>query len=270
MKFTIKQAAIEVLKQEKCPLTIKEIYNRIIQKDLYHFKAEKPLSIVRIEVRRHCIGINFPSASPTKYFTILNDGRYWIKDVPIPIKEKNVITQESQSSDDKIIIRLKNLSGEHKVRFKNQVLTQIKQIEPENFEVFCKKLLFVYGFNKMTVTSISKDGGIDGYGKLKVGLSSLNVAFQCKRWRQSIVSRPDIDRFRGAIQGEFEQGIFFTTSKYSKEALKASIKKGAVPIILIDGLQIIDIMIEKRFGVEIENLPIYINALDSVLNEDVD
>jgi restriction system protein len=31
---------------------------------------------------------------------------------------------------------------------------------------------------------------------------------------------------------------------------------------------IVDIMIEKKFGIDIEDIPIYINALDVVLNED--
>lgn len=81
------------------------------------------------------------------------------------------------------------------------------------------------------------------------------------------VSRTEIDKFRGAIQGEFEQGIIFTTSKFTKDALSATRKPGAVPIILIDGDSLVEIMIEKRFGIEIENLPIYINALDNVLND---
>jgi len=36
---------------------------------------------------------------------------------------------------------------------------------------------------------------------------------------------------------------------------------------LIDGNALIDIMIEKRFGVETDNIPIYSNALDNILNE---
>lgn len=45
-----------------------------------------------------------------------------------------------------------------------------------------------------------------------------------------------------------------------------SIKQGAVPIILIDGRMIVDIMIEKQFGIEHEDLPIYINAIDKIFS----
>ena len=99
-----------------------------------------------------------------------------------------------------------------------------------------------------------------------IGLAYMKVAFQCKRWNAGVVARKEIDAFRGAIQGEYEQGIFFTTSSFTKEAMNYSIKQGAVPVILIDGNMIVDFMIEKQFGIEHENLPIYINALDQILS----
>jgi restriction system protein len=133
-----------------------------------------------------------------------------------------------------------------------------------DFEKFCMQLLKVYGFSNVEVTQKSRDGGIDGFGKLKVGLAHMQVAFQCKRWDNTTISRKEIDAFRGAIQGEYEQGIFFTTSSFSKEAMNASIKKGAVPVILIDGNMIVEFMIEKQFGIEYENLPIYVNAIDKI------
>ncbi len=43
---------------------------------------------------------------------------------------------------------------------------------------------------------------------------------------------------------------------------------GAVPIIMIDGEGIIDIMIEKRFGVQTESVPVYINALDLAVSDE--
>lgn len=64
------------------------------------------------------------------------------------------------------------------------------------------------------------------------------------------IQRPEIDRFRGAAQGSYEQGIFFTTSTFSKGAIDASIKSGAIPIVLLDGLAIVDLMIQRKIRVE--------------------
>ena len=147
------------------------------------------------------------------------------------------------------------------------ILANLRRLHPATFEEFARRLLEAYGFLDVVVTQYSKDGGIDGHGKLKVGLAHLNVAFQCKRFNRISIGRPEIDKFRGAIQGQFEQGIFFTTSQFAKGVEAASFRPGAVPIILIDGEAIIDLMIEKQFGVQVEQLPIYSYALDLVFSE---
>ena len=78
---------------------------------------------------------------------------------------------------------------------------------------------------------------------------------------------PEIDGFRGAIQGSCEQGYFFTTSGFSSGAKDKSFKVGAVPVILIDGEAIVDLMIEKRFGVGEEPSSLFINELDTVITK---
>lgn len=161
---------------------------------------------------------------------------------------------------------VREMHHEYVDAFRLKILNQLKCLNPYEFEKFCMNLLEVYGFIDLSVTQKSRDGGIDGFGKLKIGLAYMNVAFQCKRWNTGVVARKEIDAFRGAIQGEYEQGIFFTTSSFTKEAMNYSIKQGAVPVILIDGNMIVDFMIEKQFGIEHENLPIYINALDQILS----
>lgn len=130
------------------------------------------------------------------------------------------------------------------------MLQELKKMTPAAFEAFGREILDGYGFENTQVTSVAKDGGIDGFGRLKVGLAFLNVAFQCKRWKNTTIQRPEIDRFRGAAQGSYEQGIFFTTSTFSKGAIDASIKSGAIPIVLLDGLAIVDLMIQRKIRVE--------------------
>ena len=269
-KKTIREAAIEALRRSRKPLSSHAIYEIIIAEDLYRFNAANPENIVNGEIRRHCIGVEFPTAKPDKDFQILIDGTYWIKDVPVPgqsnaaLKSEIIVRKDSENLKT-IVAELKAIHTKHNEAFKTQILNQLKEIPPQSFEVFAKRLLEVYGFIDMEVTNYVKDGGLDGFGKLKVGITHLNVAFQCKRWTTNSVSRTEIDKFRGAIQGSYEQGIIFTTSKFSKEALNATRRKGAVPIILIDGSTLVDFMIEKKFGVESENIPVYINALDNAL-----
>jgi restriction system protein len=144
---------------------------------------------------------------------------------------------------------------EYETSFRTRLLDKLQSLSPTEFEQFAQRLLKTYGFVDVRVTQRSRDGGIDGYGKLRLGLATMNVAFQCKKW-QGNVGRPEVDKFRGAIHGEFEQGVFFTTSDFTPDARDASLKRGAVPIILLNGDSIVNLMIEKGLGVE--RIPLYL------------
>lgn len=159
------------------------------------------------------------------------------------------------------------LYEQYESTFKRSLLARLQDLTPADFEHFARRLLEVDGFQDVKVTAVSKDGGLDGFGRLKVGLAMMSVAFQCKRW-QGPVGRPEVEKFRGAIQGEFEQGIFFTTSDFTREAREASIKKGAVPIVLLNGDAIANLMIQRDFGVVRRPLTLYVDALDTLFSEE--
>lgn len=261
---TIIQAIIEVMKMVGQPMTVTEIYNSIIENNFYTFKSDEPIQIVRGQLRRHCESLNFGSASPTKYFVILSNQSYWLKNLPLEevIQEAKPDIPNEVSFEELGVLHKKYVED-----FRQRVLESLKSLDPRTFEIFSKRLLEAYGFHDVNVTKKGKDGGIDGYGKLKIGLADLKVSFQCKRWNKTSVGRKEIDQFRGAVQGKCEQAIFFTTSTFTRDAEKASFQVGAVPVILIDGSLIVDLMVEKRFGVEVQSMPIYISALDNVISE---
>lgn len=165
---------------------------------------------------------------------------------------KRVETKE----DTETKVNFIELYEEYETAFRSQLLDKLHELSPRQFEIFSRKLLQAYGFVQVNVTTLASDGGIDGYGKLRLGLATMNVAFQCKRW-QGNIGRPEVDKFRGAIQGEFEQGVFFVTSDFTQQARDASLKKGAVPIILLNGESIVNLMMQKGIGVE--RVPIYMH-----------
>jgi len=223
--------------------------------------------VVASQLRSHCKGLDFPSASDTKYFELRGDDKYYFLEQPLR-QSGSGKTGAVRDASRSLLRKLKAIHQRYQAELRTTILFRIRRLHPSTFEDFAKRLLEAYGFLDMKVTQYSKDGGIDGYGKLKVGLAHLNVAFQCKRFNRNTVGRPEIDKFRGAIQGEFEQGIFFTTSTFAQGAEAASFRRGAVPIILIDGKAIVDLMIGKQFGVEVDQLPVYSYALDRVFSEE--
>lgn len=270
--MTITEAIRLVMMKKGSPMTADEAYHAIVHAGLYTFHADNPRHVVRSQIRRHCEGIVFPSSSTTKHFMLVDGNRYMPMGERLPGSPREQLSKQPQDKNitDSHAASLRELQLLHEkyiVEFKKKILNDLKSMSPSGFELFAKRLMDIYGFHDTAVTKVSSDGGIDGHGKLKVGLANLNVAFQCKRWVKGNIQRPEIDRFRGAAQGDFEQGLFFTTASFSSGAVSASIKRGAVPIILVDGESIVELMIEKGFGVQVDMISIPSYALDLALGE---
>ncbi|RCJ42281.1 hypothetical protein A6770_08745 [Nostoc minutum NIES-26] len=83
MKKTIVEAIKEVMWAEEKPMTIREIHDRIVEKELYQFKAADPIHIVGSQIRRHCEGRDFPSSSKVKHFKTVDGKKFYTLSQPI-------------------------------------------------------------------------------------------------------------------------------------------------------------------------------------------
>ena len=118
------------------------------------------------------------------------------------------------------------------------------------FERLCQRLLRESGFEKVTVTGRSGDGGIDGIGVLQVNpFVSFKVLFQSKRYSGSVVVSQVRD-FRGAMAGRADKGIIITTGAFTADARKESIRDGVPPIELVDGDKLLDLFEHLELGLE--------------------
>jgi len=123
-------------------------------------------------------------------------------------------------------------------------------MNPYAFERLAMRLLRECGFESLKVTKKSGDGGIDGFGKLKVnGIFCFNVAFQCKRYSGSVPAS-DIRDFRGSLPNSIEKGVFITTGSFSNAALNEASDPGKKQIDLIDGDDLIEKMASLELGVK--------------------
>ena len=95
----------------------------------------------------------------------------------------------------------------------------------------------------------SGDGGIDGIiNEDRLGLDVVYV--QAKRWEAN-VSRPELQKFAGALQGQrARKGIFITTSDFSRDA-REYVNNIDSKIVLIDGYQLAEYMIDHNVGVSV-------------------
>jgi restriction system protein len=257
---TIADAIVDVMREKERPLSPAEAYGAVVERQLYRFNSDDPVSVVRTTIRRRCLGLDFPSALPKKLFKPTNDGRYTLN-----LAAPSQAPEEPQTTS--VFQQLIDLQQRHEAQVRARVLEALKALPPRTFELFAERLLKAYGFEDLVVTGKSRDGGIDGHGRLPIGLTSVSVAFQCKRYTDKAVGREAIDTFRGAVSGLHEQGYFFATSRFTAEAVDAQRRPGAVPIALFDGEKIVDIMFSKEFGVAFRDMRVPELALDVILEQ---
>ena len=150
--------------------------------------------------------------------------------------------------------------------WKSSLLATLGAMPPDAFERLSQRLLREAGFTKVEVRGKSGDGGIDGVGVLRVSLVSFQVYFQCKRWKGG-VGATEIRNFRGALQGSADKGLFITTSHFSNQASDEATRPGAIPIDLIDGDRLCDLLKDNRLGVEtemVESVRIHADWFESI------
>lgn len=110
------------------------------------------------------------------------------------------------------------------------------------------------------------DEGIDGIIKEDVlGLDLIYI--QAKKWN-GMVGRPDIQKFVGALHGKrARKGIFITTGNFSNTS-KDYTSTISDKIVLIDGLQLAEYMIDNNIGVTLEK-SYFLKKLDKDYFEEV-
>lgn len=135
----------------------------------------------------------------------------------------------------------------------SELLEQIKNSPPRLFEHLVVELLVKMGYGgsrKDAGQAIGRSGdeGIDGIIKEdRLGLDIIYV--QAKRWGNTVVGRPEIHKFAGALQGQrARKGVFITTSSFTKEARDfASLID--TKIVLIDGEELAQLLIDHNVAV---------------------
>ena len=132
--------------------------------------------------------------------------------------------------------------------YKSELLAVIKSLPPGGFERLCQRVLRESGFQEVTVTGKTGDGGIDGIGVLQVNpFVSFNVLFQCKRYQGS-VTPSQVRDFRGAMAGRADKGNMLTTGTFTVEAKKEARRDGATPIELVAGEDLVKLFEDLELG----------------------
>ncbi len=171
-----------------------------------------------------------------------------------------------ENSGDSPLESIEKILQELNGPVEDELLNEIKKMDPYQFERLAVQLLLKMGYGEAKfsqTTQKSGDEGIDGIvSSDKFGFDAIYI--QVKRYKDNPVSRPEIQKFIGAMAGQSgaTKGIFITASSYSKDAVEFVKRNLNFKVILIDGQQFAKYMLEYDLGVSTEHI-YKIKRLDS-------
>lgn len=261
--MTIVEALKIVMNENPKGLTSEEAYEKIIEEDLYKFPAKNPKSVVNGMIRRHCIGLDFPTANPVKYFKIIEYRGKKPKYSLIKIDENSLTIPLKKMIDEEILPeeKIQKYYDEHLKNIYSQLIDNIMEKAPVFFERLIVDLLLKMGYGYDAHSGIhvggSHDKGIDGIiSEDKLGLSLIYL--QAKRYASgNNVGIQEIQSFVGAMQN-IQKGVFITTSDFSCEAKKFAAGQQQKSLKLINGEMLTQLMVTYEVGtISKQNLKIY-------------
>lgn len=263
--MTVLEAIKQLLQETPSGLTCRELTDQILARKMYSFNTPTPNNIVNHELRKHCEGLDFPSAHPVKYFAIAQPSGKSSKAIyrlitnnsstPTSDNKAECTEQVDTASADLLPVeKIAKLHKQHLRETQKQLIEAILNNPPAFFEELVVRLLLKlgYGYSQDSgmVVGKSHDGGIDGIiNEDALGLDKIYV--QAKRYASSqSIGRPELQAFAGAMMaGGVKKGVFITTSTFTKSARDFSIQQTEKNISLIDGDTLTALMIQNEVGV---------------------
>ncbi len=240
MALSMADAAYKVLRETGQPLHYAYIVNELITNGLISTRGLTPgASLLSIISRENAARL---SRGELPRFDALGDGVYGLVEwrpvgIERQIQEINRTTRED-------------------------LRERLTKILPKDFENLIGELLISLGFDEETVEVIGRsgDGGIDVIGVMNIeGVTRIDAAVQVKRVKSNI-SPERITALRGSLLPN-QRGIFITTSNFSRQSRQEASAIGKSPISLVDGDQLLDLMLKYEIGVKSKKHVVY--ELDS-------
>ena len=227
-KLSYTNAAEQILRQNdgQEPLHYREIARRLLDLGLVATKAVTPAhtlsAAISDEIRRR------QEANQAQRFVRLGRGLIGLADAE-PEGVRKAIDDENK-------------------RVRDALLDFLQSTDPVEFEHLVGELFNAMGAESVTVTPRSGDGGVDVRGTLLAGGAiPIQIAAQVKRWKHNVGS-PVVNEIRGSL-GLHDFGLVVTTGRFSPSARQAAQIKDRMPITLIDGDDLVNLMVEHEIWV---------------------
>ena len=176
------------------------------------------------------------------------------KESPEEVEEQQQMTPSISAQNGTPEELIENGARTIRKELAGEILQRVKGCPPAFFERLVVELLVKMGYGGTRqdagrAIGRSGDEGIDGViHEDRLGLDVIYL--QAKRW-ESVVGRPEIQKFVGALQGQrAKKGVFITISDFTKEAVEY-VRNIDNKVVLINGALLANLMIDHNVGVSL-------------------
>lgn len=174
--------------------------------------------------------------------------------------EPNSTIEDSQKSLDIAIKRANQETA-------NNIRDHIAHMDPTAFEYLVGALFQKLGYKNIEVTKRSGDGGVDVRATLSAGgVANIQTCIQVKR--QKNVGRPLVQKLRGSL-GAHQAGLLVISGVFTKEAIEEAKNQTRVPIALINGTQLTQLLLDHEIGVKHVKKTLYLLRLGDLSLENL-
>lgn len=233
MKISFKNAAIKVLGENPQPMSASAITKSAIENGLIDTAGETPEATMAAQI----------------YVDIKNNKSSQFKKVGKGLFSLKSST-ESTSSPTIIIEKQNELT-------KSKLKEVLHTMDPFQFEYLVADLLKKIGYEDVNVTKRSGDKGIDIVANLTIGgITSVKTVIQVKRYSASNkINGAVITQLRGSAEVD-QRGLVITTSDYTKDGIDEAQASNKMPVSLINGEKLIQLLITHNVGVKKEEISV--------------
>lgn len=234
-KLSFKEAAIKILKEAEEPLSPREITRIALEEGLIESSGETPEATMAAQLY-----------TDTAKFKKVGRGIF-------------ALLKQTESAKSPLIA-IQNQND----LVKQKLIEKIQEMDPFQFEFLVAELLRKIGYENVDVTKRSGDKGIDVVGNLTVGgLTNVKTVIQVKRYKTgNNISGKYITQLRGSAEVD-QRGLIITTSDFTKDAVEESKAVNKMPVALVNGIKLIDLLFKYRVGIKEDIVSVF--SIDSEL-----
>lgn len=224
--LSFKAAALKILQESKRSMSTAEIYQSAMEQNLIKTTGETPEATMGAQI----------------YTDIKKNG----DSSPFVKVGKGLFAAASTSNREKTP---EQIIQEYNKAQKTALKERLLSTDPFIFEHLVGDLLEKLGYENVEVTKRSGDGGVDVKAVLTVyGFTNVKTAVQVKRYSHN-VNDSVVRELRGAAETD-QRGLIITTADFTPAAKNEAAAKNKVPISLVNGEMLLDLLIKYQVGVK--------------------